>query len=212
MITYLVTGVSAVIWSVTLPTLGDALGVVAGELLVLVADLEVVLAVLALVAAVPTVVLPVALPGHWDASPVIAAELGILAGHINAPRLIWGEYQWEQFFRIFPGMPAAIIIGMWRWNWVGCNLGRELDRTYMTIWCHTALHQRLKHSDVSAESLSWCHLLPIDETSNGLRLIAQHPHIAAAMRPDPDQTTLSHVVILTALCAQCLKGIWKIFP
>ena len=48
---------------------------------------------IALVAAVPTVVLPVALPGHWDASPVIAAELGILAGHINAPRLIWGEYQ-----------------------------------------------------------------------------------------------------------------------
>ena len=45
------------------------------------------------VAAVPAVVLPVALPGHWDASPVIAAELGILAGHINAPRLIWGEYQ-----------------------------------------------------------------------------------------------------------------------
>ena len=43
-----------------------------------------------LVAAVPTVVLPVALPGHRDASPVIAAELGILAGHINAPRLIWG--------------------------------------------------------------------------------------------------------------------------
>ena len=48
---------------------------------------------IAFVAAVPTVVLPVALPGHWDASPVIAAELGILAGHINAPRLIWGEYQ-----------------------------------------------------------------------------------------------------------------------
>ena len=46
---------------------------------------------IALVAAVPAVVLPVALPGHWDASPVIAAELGILAGHINAPRLIWGN-------------------------------------------------------------------------------------------------------------------------
>ena len=44
-----------------------------------------------LVAAVPAVVLPVALPGHRDASPVIAAELGILAGHINAPRLIWGN-------------------------------------------------------------------------------------------------------------------------
>ena len=45
---------------------------------------------ISLVAAVPAVVLPVALPGHRDASPVIAAELGILAGHINAPRLIWG--------------------------------------------------------------------------------------------------------------------------
>ena len=48
---------------------------------------------IAFVAAVPAVVLPIALPSHWDASPVIAAELGILAGHINAPRLIWGEYQ-----------------------------------------------------------------------------------------------------------------------
>ena len=45
----------------------------------------------ALVAAVPAIVLPVALPGHWDATPVVAAELGILAGHINAPRLIWGN-------------------------------------------------------------------------------------------------------------------------
>ena len=44
----------------------------------------------ALVAAVPAIVLAVALPGHWDATPVVAAELGILAGHINAPRLIWG--------------------------------------------------------------------------------------------------------------------------
>ena len=43
---------------------------------------------ISLVAAVPAVVLPVALPGHRDASPVIAAELGILAGHINAPSLV----------------------------------------------------------------------------------------------------------------------------
>ena len=41
-----------------------------------------------LVAAVPAVVFTVALPGHRDASAVIAAELGILAGHINAPSLI----------------------------------------------------------------------------------------------------------------------------
>ena len=45
----------------------------------------------ALVAAVPAIVLPVALPGHRDAPAVVAPELGILAGHINAPRLIWGN-------------------------------------------------------------------------------------------------------------------------
>ena len=41
-----------------------------------------------LVAAVPAIVLPVALPGHRDAAPVVAPELGILAGHINAPSLV----------------------------------------------------------------------------------------------------------------------------
>ena len=41
-----------------------------------------------------------------------------------------------------------MIIGMWRWNGVGCNLGRELDRT--RPYGGTAVHQRLKHSDVSA--------------------------------------------------------------
>ena len=78
-ITYLVAGVSAVIRPVALPALGDALGVVAGELLVLVADLEVVLAVLALVTAVPTVVLVVALPDLIDATSVVALELALVA-------------------------------------------------------------------------------------------------------------------------------------
>ena len=44
-----------------------------------------------LVAAVPAIVLPVALPRHRDATPVVATELRILAGHVNAPRLIWGN-------------------------------------------------------------------------------------------------------------------------
>ena len=44
-----------------------------------------------LVAAVPTIVLSVALPCHRDASSVVATELRILAGHVNAPRLIWGN-------------------------------------------------------------------------------------------------------------------------
>ena len=44
-----------------------------------------------LVAAVPAIVLPVALPGHRDAPAVVAPELGILAGHINAPSLVWGN-------------------------------------------------------------------------------------------------------------------------
>ena len=43
---------------------------------------------ISLVAAVPAVVLPVALPGHRDAPAVVAPELGILAGHINAPSLV----------------------------------------------------------------------------------------------------------------------------
>ena len=139
-----------------------------------------------LVAAVPAIVLPVALPRHRDASPVVATELRILAGHVNAPRLIWGnETNESNSSGFFPGMPAALIIGMWRWSGVvGCNLGRELDRTYgdhMAAHCTNALSTQM-----SPQSLSWCHLLPIDETSNGLWLIGQHRHIDVQTPRRPD--------------------------
>ena len=45
----------------------------------------------ALVASVPAVILSITLPGHRDAATVAAAELGILAGHINTAGLVWGE-------------------------------------------------------------------------------------------------------------------------
>ena len=87
-------------------------------------------------------------------------------------------------------MPT-VIIGMWS-SGVGCNLGRELD--HMLPYGAALLHQRLKHSDVSAVIEPGRHLLPIDEASDGIWLIA-HCHIAG--QPDT-QTTLSHVVILIA--------------
>ena len=82
-------------------------------------------------------------------------------------------------------MAAALIIGMWRWSGVvGCNLGRELDRTYgdhMAAHCTNALSTQM-----SPQSLSCCHLLPIDETSNGLWLIGQHRHIDVQTPRRPD--------------------------
>ena len=141
-----------------------------------------------LVAAVPTIVLPVALPRHRDASPVVASELRILAGHVNAPRLIWGnETNESNSSSFFLEMAAAIIIGMWRWSGVvGCNLGRELDRTYgdhMAAHCTNALSTQM-----SPQSLSWCHLLPIDETSNGLRIIGYgSPYCRADIQTQPRQ-------------------------
>ena len=62
---------------------------------------------ISLVAAVPAVVLPVALPGHRDAAPVVAPELGILAGHINAPSLVWGNTNESNLQDTQPGRPGA---------------------------------------------------------------------------------------------------------
>ena len=62
-----------------------------------------------LVAAVPAIVLPVALPGHRDAAAVVAPELGILAGHINAPSLVWGNTNESNSsgYTTQPGRPGA---------------------------------------------------------------------------------------------------------
>ena len=55
------------------------------------------------------------------------------------------------------------------------------------------MQQRLKHSDVSAAIELPCHLLPIDDTSNGLRLIAQYRHIVQCPpRPGPDNFEPCH--------------------
>ena len=76
-------------------------------------------------------------------------------------------------------MPT-IIISMWS-SGVGCNLGRELD--HMLPYGAALLHQRLKHSDVSAV----IEPAPLIGNRWGLQWHLAHcplPHCRAARHPD----------------------------